>query len=362
VKVRALLLLAATLGVLPSNSRAEPYLAVQMGFKCLQCHANPTGGGLRNAYGNAFAQTQLAARRLDPADSEPWTGILDRRLAIGGNLRTGYSVLDVPGEQSENEFDVEEARIFADVAVIPGRLSLYIDERIAPGTAENLEAQVRFWIRENGLYVKAGRMYLPFGWRLEDDSSFVRQASGIGMTTPDTGLEIGLETGSFSAQLAVSNGTAGGPEVDAGKQVTLRTEYVRPVWRAGLSASSNDSDAGARHVFAVHAALRTGPVAWLGEVNYIDDSSLAPSGRNLIAAFAEANWRVTAGHNLKLTFDYFDPDEDVDEDQQNRASLVYEVTPVEFLQLRLGARVYDGIPQNDAQNRREYFLQLHGFF
>jgi hypothetical protein len=41
---------------------------------------------------------------------------------------------------------------------------------------------------------------------------------------------------------------------------------------------------------------------------------------------------------------------------------VYEVTPVEFLQLRLGARVYDGIPQNDAQNRREYFLQLHGFF
>jgi hypothetical protein len=33
-----------------------------------------------------------------------------------------------------------------------------------------------------------------------------------------------------------------------------------------------------------------------------------------------------------------------------------------FAQLRLGIRQYDGIPQNDLQNRRIIFLQLNGYF
>src|SRR6185436_9388326 len=109
-------------------------------------------------------------------------------------------------------FDVEEARAFLDVAVIPGRLSVYVDLLIAPGTSENREANVRFWLRESELYVKAGKMYQPFGWRLEDDNSFVRQASGINMTVPDNGVEVGWDHGPYTMQLAVANGTGGGPE------------------------------------------------------------------------------------------------------------------------------------------------------
>ena len=76
----------------------------------------------------------------------------------------------------------------------------------------------------------------------------------------------------------------------------------------------------------------------------------------------EANWRFAAGHNLKATAEFFEPDIDVDEDEQNRWSLVWEVTPMQFLQLRAGVRVYDGIPQNDLQNRRLAFLQLNAYF
>ena len=47
--------------------------------------------------------------------------------------------------------------------------------------------------------------------------------------------------------------------------------------------------------------------------------------------------------------------------QQVRASLVYEYTPIPFVQLRAGVRQYDGIPQNDLQNRRLLFLEIHGF-
>lgn len=351
---------AVLLALAPGAAHAESYLAARMGMKCMQCHANPTGGGLRNAYGNAYAQTVLPSRRLGGED--PWKGQIGKFLAIGGNLRANYDAVRVSAQPNDSEFEVEEGRVFADVALIPDRLSIYVDELVAPRNADNREAFARFWLGKGTLYVKAGRMYLPFGWRLEDDTAFVRQVSGIGMATSDNGAEIGLELGPWSAQLAVSNGTAGGPEEDTGKQVTVRAEYVRSAWRAGLSASSNDSDAGDRQVLAVHMAVRTGPLVWLGEADYIDDEGLGPSGRKLLAALGEANWLLRTGHNLKLTFEYLDPDDDVDEDQQNRFSLIYELAPIEFLQLRAGARVYDGIPQNALQNREQYFLQLHAFF
>jgi hypothetical protein len=41
---------------------------------------------------------------------------------------------------------------------------------------------------------------------------------------------------------------------------------------------------------------------------------------------------------------------------------VWEYTPWQFVQLRAGARIYDGIPQNDLQNRRLLFVSAHGFF
>jgi hypothetical protein len=71
---------------------------------------------------------------------------------------------------------------------------------------------------------------------------------------------------------------------------------------------------------------------------------------------------VKQGHNLKLAFEWLEPDDDVDEDEQTRATLMYEWSPIQFIQLRAGVRVYDGIPQNDLQNRKQAFLQLHGFF
>ncbi len=69
---RALRYLLLPLLLLAFEAHAEPYLAVQTGFKCGQCHVNPTGGGERTVFGNIFAQTQLAANHIDTG-SEVWT-------------------------------------------------------------------------------------------------------------------------------------------------------------------------------------------------------------------------------------------------------------------------------------------------
>ena len=340
-------------------ANAEPYLAAQMGLKCVQCHVNPTGGGLRSVFGNAFAQTQLAAKKIG-SDEDLWSGQVMKFLSVGGNARANYNWEDVPHQEGTNDFDVEEARAYLDFGVIPNRLSIYLDQRFAPGNATNMEANVRYWIKENTFYVKAGRMYLPFGYRFEDDNAFVRQLSGINMQAPDEGVEVGLESGSWTAQLAISNGAGGGNEVDPGKQVTTRVEFVQSKWRAGASVLYNDTDLGSRTGFGGFGALTLGPVVLLGEVDWFDDESIGDG--KLMATLAEADWKLKQGHNLKLTYEWFEPNDDIDEDEQTRASLLYEWSPIQFIQLRAGVRVYDGIPQNDNQNRKQAFLQLHGFF
>ena len=351
----------AVMLVAGSQAHAEPYLAAQMGLKCGMCHVNPTGGGMRSVFGNTFAQTTLAAKRIG-APEDLWTGQVMKFLSVGGNARANYNWQDAPHQKGTNEFDVEEARAYLDFGVIPNRLSVYLDQRFAPGNSTNLEANIRYWVKENTLYVKAGRMYLPFGYRFEDDNSFVRALSGINMQAPDEGVEVGLESGNWTAQLAVSNGAGGGVENDAGKQVVTRVEFVQSKWRAGASVLYNDTDLGARTGAGVFGAFNLGPVTLLGEVDYIDDDSIGVDGTQLMATLAEADWKVAQGHNVKLTYEWLEPNDDVDEDEQTRASLLYEWSPIQFVQIRAGVRVYDGIPQNDNQNRKQAFIQLHGFF
>ena len=348
-----------------AHAQAEPYLAVANGYKCGQCHVNPTGGGERTAFGEIFSQTVLPAKHIDTG-TDVWTGALNRFISIGGDLRYQFEAQQVPNQTTTNQFDLEQARVYLSANVIPERLVVYVDELVAPGTALNREAWAMLWSADHTWYLKAGQMYLPFGLRLQDQSAFVNNVSQIDMDTPDNGVEVGYEHGHWDAQLAVSNGTAGAAPTSNGKQESLQVSYVENRWRAGLAANFNDSNPdGSRETYAVFGGLRTGPIAWLAEVDYVDDHSL-PSGpggqQKQLGGLLEANYSPRHGHNLKISYEYFDPDRDVSNDQQNRWSFVYEWTPIQFVQLRGGARLYDGIPQQPVQNQRLYFLELHGFF
>jgi hypothetical protein len=92
-----------------------------------------------------------------------------RFLSVGGYLRFQAACTKEPDTTSTNQFDLEQARVYPDVNLIAQRLGL----------------------------------------RLQDNTAFVQQITGINMTTSDKGVEFGWERGSWDAQLAVSYGTAG---------------------------------------------------------------------------------------------------------------------------------------------------------
>jgi hypothetical protein len=350
--------LLAACALAPNTATAEPYLAVESGLKCSNCHVNPSGGGKRNAFGTLYARNQLSARAVDLAEGrEPWDGeVASRWFAVGGDFRGGYSSVDIPGFDKQSDTDVSRATVYAEFRALPNLLSLYVDQKIAPDDSENREAYLKVTPLDGKLTIKAGQMFVPFGLRLEDDSTFVRQATGVNFFTPDDGVEVGLELSKWSAQLAVIEGPSG-----ADDQVSATAVYVQPMWRVGASVNTSEDAFGDREMQSVFAGLKTGPISWLAEVSVINDE--APSGeRELYATLLEGNYRLRKGHNLKLSYDYLEPDRDRDEDEQERYSFLWEYNPLQFVQSRIGVRRYNGIPNLAVSNRDEVFAELHVYF
>jgi hypothetical protein len=354
-------LLATTLMLLATghSACAEPYLAVQQGMQCSSCHSHPGGGGKRSVYGNVFAQSELAARRI--GDGEVWTGELTKWLSIGADLRASFENVDIPNRNDTSDLDIDRGTIYVEATIIPGRLSVYVDQQVASNGIENREAYIRLNSKNTKWFVTAGQFYLPYGLRLQDDTAFVRLATGINFANSDRGLQGGYNSGAWSTIASVTDNSGGGRN-SSGDQVSLVSSYVQARWRAGVSVNINDDDAGDRAMFGLFGGLKTGPIAWLAEVDRISDDVAPGVTTDAIAALLEANWAITAGHNLKISYDYLDPDDSIDEDHQVRYSLIWEHSPIQFLQARVGYRLYDGIPQVEAQNRRVFFAELHGFF
>ena len=172
MSARRLSWLGLLLVLLAARASAEPYLAVANGYKCGQCHVNPTGGGERTAFGEIFSQTTLPAEHVDTG-TDVWTGAINRFISLGGDGRYQFLAQQVPGQTTTNQFEWEQARVYLSANVIPDRLIFYVDEQVAPGSALNREAWGMLWSADHTWYLKAGQMYLPFGLRLQDQSAFV---------------------------------------------------------------------------------------------------------------------------------------------------------------------------------------------
>jgi hypothetical protein len=350
VGVLAAVLLAPALG------RAEPYLAVRAGAKCVACHVNPTGGGKRTEFGAIYGQRELPAQSA-PA---PWRGTLNEHVALGGDYRASLDSRSIPNTRDTLEFNTR-GQLYVEVKAILERLTLYLDERVAPGAASSREAFAMLWFGERAAYVKAGRLFIPFGLRIEDDGAFIRQVSGTTFSSSDDGVEGGVEIGPWSAAVAATNGAGGAAETNRSKQLAGLASYVRPAWRAGWSFATNSGDAAKRRMQSIFGGLRTGDVSWIASALHLADESSAGEAKQW-AALAEANVAVVKGHNVKLTYEYHDPDRNVRENHRARYSAVWEYVPFQFTQLRAGVRKNDGIPQNDLQNATDFFLQWHAFF
>ncbi len=341
---------------------AEPYLAVRTGLTCAACHINRTGGGSRTAYGVGYGAQQLPWKKAS-GSSALFDGAIGERIRIGADLRAAYLGRLPRDAPYVGDFRVSEVNLYVGTELLPDRLTLYLDERVGPGGALTREAFALIRPGPTGLYVKAGKFFLPFGFRLLDDEAATRRPTGFSFNSSDTGLELGLDAEGWSGVLAVSNGTAGGPESDNGKQVSFIGGHVRPHWRAGISVSSNDLPGPRRKSLGgAFTGVRFGPVVLLAEADALrtnDATGPAVDGR---AGHAELDLALAEGLSLRLWAGRFDPDRDAGSDALRQAGMGVEWTLLPGWQIRWMFRGREGPAGIPGSRDDEAIVEVHLYF
>jgi len=340
--------------VLIQTVLAEPYLATRTGQRCMACHVSPTGGGMRTEFGQVYGRSLAAS----PSDAAPFDSALSNNVHLGGDYRGSLQATKTPGEEDQLNFQTKRANIYLHAQLLES-LSFYVDQQLAPAN-ENRTAWIKYQPAGSNYYLRSGQFFIPYGLRLEDDTAFIRQVTGVNFATADNGAELGWDSGNWSSQFALTNGTAGATENNKNKQASIRLAYIKPGWRLGGSFNSNESPLVTRDMFNIFSMFKLFDAEWLMEVDQIEDTDTLTIKRQLF--FFEANKEIVKGHNLKLSIEFDDPDIDVDEDERTRNSLIWEYFPISQLQIRTGIRIGDGIPQKPEDNLDEIFVNLHAWY
>ncbi len=342
---------------------AEPYLALRANQKCSACHVNPLGGGARTAFGSYYGSQVLPAV---PGNQQAMdAGQITETLRLGADLRFNMNMSDNDAEEESRSFNTQSGQLYFTLQPKDSRFLIYFDEQIAPGGAVNREAWGLAKLGKSNHYIKAGSIMLPYGYRFEDDSAFVRQISNVTFDSNDTGVELGLEYGKGTVNFAITNGTAAPNNDDKNFQFATRAEYVGTNIRGGASYILNDADLGETRMFAVFGGFNLWGFNVLAEFDHIEDESSPNAfGGTLVkqATLFEINREIVKGYNIKFTTEYLDDDEDLDENEKTRNSLLLEATPFAYAQIRGGVRVGEDIPQNEEGNFTQAFVQLHLYY
>ena len=378
-----LLITAVLLLLQAASAFAEPYMAIREGYNCADCHTNRTGGGMRNDTVQIHAAEILHlpndGRGIFPEVDKRFSPRINDYLSVGADFRLVDELLfqDDPDSDGRvknntafrdlesNDIDLEQGNLYAEVRLIPEYLSFYIDQKVAPGGADNREA---FGIVDQLLpwdtYIKGGQFYLDWGFQFDDDEAFVSQQTGFTFDNSFAGLELGRGGEGFNWSISATDGS---DDSDTDVQVAGNASYMWTglgfidTFMLGASTAYDEPKSTRFFASTTYGGVSLGRLALLWQGNLLETK--VNSDQTLSwALYGEANYLIAGWLNTKFAFDYIDPDDDTSSDQRNRFSFGFEPFLDEFLQVRLFYRISNGPEDEQKFNKDELQLELHLFF
>lgn len=377
---------ALALWTVAASAWAEPYIAVREGYKCSGCHTNITGGGKRTDIVTIHSRQILHYPMFLGTFSKPldaFTGEVNKYIGIGADLRFSEQATfqDLGsngrvnndkvyrGRLETNSLDTTEAAGYLELRLIPDHLSLYLDQLFAPNTDTREAFGLLRGLPANG-FIKAGRMYLPYGLALQDDSAFIRggrngsATTNFSFNTRQSALEVGVEPGPYSAIIAVSNGSAGDRDVWVTSTVSAMWTDLPVVRNVLLGGSSSYMGGSSQNLeFGFFTGSNLGPLTGLAEVDFLNTRTPTSGGnQGTFITYGELNYLLLGWMNVKASMEYADDDGDLSNranDSENRVSFGVEPFLNRFVQVRLFYRVGNGVRSKPDHNQNLLLAEIH---
>ncbi|MBI2388561.1 MAG: hypothetical protein HYV09_02995 [Deltaproteobacteria bacterium] len=361
-----------------------PRFALREGVPCSTCHVNPSGGGMRNAYGRyVYGPTRLPLGFPGSRERAPQLDLGDT-LAFGADARTAYIDQRPKTGEGLRTFFQMQADLYVAARVFDG-LTLYYDQG-AYGSFEAIALYQKPLTDWASVYVKAGRFMPTYGLRLENHNLWIRQDIGYGPRDKEQGVEVGAQIAPFLVQVGLLNGVPGERQLDdnKGKAFVARVEALGRLGPLRLMFGGSyyrnqtgvKSDASGKTVDGRSNLWRAGLFggASLGRFTYLAEADLVrlePFSANKtdsksysFQSHQELDVLVVRGLELTFNFEYREPDLDTKSGSMRRVALGFEVYPMPNLELKaLYRHVWGkGPASRSLDGLSEYIAMAHVFF
>jgi hypothetical protein len=349
-----------------SESHALPRFAAETGAKCQSCHVNPSGGGMRNAFGAQFGREELPVPAWSQDSGvEDLAKMLPSFLGVGADFRTLYIVRQIPdssGKSStlDNEFWQMQGDIYFNFRVAR-KVSLYIKKGLYTG----FEAFGLFNLLPYNGHIKVGKFVPNYGLKMDDHTAFIRMYTGFSASAgrPEaTGLEAAIAPGPLTIAGGMYNASDGFGATGGSQKAYLgRIEGIfglanKAFLGLGVNAFRREESSGSVTLYGGFGSLGLGRFTLIGEGDLLRTavSSRTTTG---VLLYVEANYAVVDGVQLKVAYDFYDPDKDVKSGATSRYSIGAEFFPIEGVEVRPIYRIITEDP-TDVKNN-EFHLLFH---
>jgi hypothetical protein len=329
-----------------------PRFSSRMNLPCQSCHINPSGGGMRNTFGANFGRDDISIKAWQEDYSlDDFSTKLTDFISYGADFRfLSYYQSKTRPDASSSSFFPMQMDVYFNLAVSK-KISLFVNPAFGPNGRLEMFALGKV-LPLNG-YLKLGRFAPSHGFRYDDHTSFVRQATPFRNNGgQQTGIELGLSPGFINVMGAVTNGMRGDRDGGLAKAVFGKIEgrgALGPMNLVAGVSSFNDASGGQKlNLLEGYGALTISEdLTVLGTVEQIQGNAATMSvsadvnQRNALSSYlkqlavmVEADYVLLQGLELKLMYDFFDPNIDVKSGMAERYSGGFEFMPIGGVEVR----------------------------
>ena len=362
-------LLASMLAMCTTPSSGLPRFSARTGAKCQSCHVNPSGGGMRQAFGVQYGREVLPVPAWsEEAELADFTNLITNVLGVGADFRTLFFYQQVPDTGAsppdapdKNAFWQMQGDLYINLRLTK-KVNIYLDKGLYSG----FEVFGMLGILPARGFIKVGKFVPAFGTKLDDHTAYIRTYTGFSPERgrPElTGLEVGVSPGAYSVVGGFYNGSDGfGTGVGNEKSFLLRADGI---WGLGEEAAiglgfnafrRHETSGGITTLYGGLGSLSYGPLVLFGEADLVRSDG-SGSGSDGLVLYAEANYLLLEGVDLKVAYDFYDPTIDEKDGAQSRYSFGLEFFPFPGVELRPMYRLVKEEPTEIRNN--EFHVLIH---
>jgi hypothetical protein len=337
---------------------ALPRFASRTGTKCQSCHINPSGGGMRQAFGQQYGRETLPVPTWSSGlELEEFTTKLSEFVSVGADMRTLFFVQQTPGGD-RNDIFLMQADLYLNLKVAQ-KFSLYFSR----GLRERYDAFGLLNVLPANGHFKFGKFDPNYGMKTDDHRAYIREKSGFSQQFPIEyiGGEIAVSPGAVTITAGMYNSPSrvSGPTMLGRVEGVFKASEDVNIWLGGNVFTKKALPNMRNTLLGGFGAVSYKDFTVVGEVDLIRNTGLGTTKDSTgIATHVEVDFVVTPGLDVKAAWDFFDPDKDLKTGSVSRYSVGFEFFPIQGFEVRPVYRFVVDDPTNIKNNEFQFLVHF----